>query len=366
MAAIAFISYSHTDERLLERLHTHLAALKRDGALSAWTDHAILPGARFEDAISAQLERSNLFIALVSPDYIASRYCYETEFQRAFALTEAGKMRIVPVILEHCDWLSTPLRKFLALPKDGLPISTWTNQNEAFLDVVTGLRRVLKTPLEGADTDFRPASGSAVRQPLPAPIYKYPDLVRKRYEFRQFPMTHEERLWLEETYRCFREGKKIVTRIRRRELAGSLSPSFDPASIDRRLLTPGETLTPNDGTITLLGIWQLEPETEWIGKVDLVLRYVQQIIRSNLHTDELLVEDIAKNLNLSVADISASLDLAQSIGLSFVVAGTGGTWTREDYPRHYTNFRVGHEKSFQLYEHYEDIEKAINAFASNL
>jgi hypothetical protein len=57
-------------------------------------------------------------------------------------------MRIVPIILEPCDWLSSPFKEFMALPKDGQPISGWTNQNLAFLNVVTELRRLLAAPEE--------------------------------------------------------------------------------------------------------------------------------------------------------------------------------------------------------------------------
>ena len=99
MAATAFISYAHADAKALDRLHKHLAMLRREGALNAWTDHAILPGDRVDGAISAQLAQSAIFVALVSPDYLASRYCYEKEFESALALAQAGRMRIVPVIL---------------------------------------------------------------------------------------------------------------------------------------------------------------------------------------------------------------------------------------------------------------------------
>jgi hypothetical protein len=164
MTTTAFISYAHADAKALDRLHKHLAMLKREGTLNAWTDHAILPGDRVDGAISAQLEQSTVFVALVSPDYLASRYCYEKEFERALALSQAGRMRIVPVILEPCDWLSSPLKDFLALPKDGLAVSGWANQNNAYLDVVTGLRRILTSPTEGPG--FAPAPGSAAAAPL--------------------------------------------------------------------------------------------------------------------------------------------------------------------------------------------------------
>ena len=146
MTTNAFISYSHADEKSLERLHKHLAMLRRDGALNAWTDHQIIPGDRLDNEVRTNLDKSEIFVALVSPDYLASNYCYEKEFQYALSLYEAGKIRIVAVILEPCDWLSSPLKDFLALPKDGKPVSTWTNQNNAYLDVVNGLRRIIEAP----------------------------------------------------------------------------------------------------------------------------------------------------------------------------------------------------------------------------
>jgi len=146
MSIDAFISYSHADEKAVDRLHKHLAMLQREGEIRAWSDHKLLPGAKLDPEISGALDKSGLFLALVSPDFLASNYCYEKEFQRALQLTEAGKMRIVPIILEPCDWRASPLSQFMALPKDGKPISEWTNQNNAFLDVVTGLRRVITAP----------------------------------------------------------------------------------------------------------------------------------------------------------------------------------------------------------------------------
>jgi hypothetical protein len=77
------------------------------------------------------------------PDYLASHYCYEREFEKAMQMQDAGELTIVPVIVEPCDWLNTPFGKFKALPKDGKPISTWENKNTAFLDVTQNLRGCL-------------------------------------------------------------------------------------------------------------------------------------------------------------------------------------------------------------------------------
>jgi hypothetical protein len=51
----AFISYSHRDAKALDRLHTHLAMLRRDGLIDAWYDHEILAGDEVDQEINSQL-----------------------------------------------------------------------------------------------------------------------------------------------------------------------------------------------------------------------------------------------------------------------------------------------------------------------
>jgi hypothetical protein len=165
MTIEAFLSYSHADEKALERLHKHLAVLKREGTMLTWSDHEIRAGDLLNETISDQLEQSQIFIAMISPDYLASRYCYEKEFGRARELAVAGRMRIVPVILEPCDWLSSPFKDFAALPKDGQPISSFTNPNNAYLNVVTGLRRIIESAGEAAGAEGDGIATSHARRP---------------------------------------------------------------------------------------------------------------------------------------------------------------------------------------------------------
>ncbi len=139
----AFISYSHRDDEALDRLHTHLSMLQREGTIRTWVDRDILAGDDLDSSISAQLESSDLFLVLVSPDFLASDYCYEREMTRALERHDASEARVVPIIVEPCDWKNSPLNKLKAIPKDGKPISEWTNENAAYLNIVTELRRLL-------------------------------------------------------------------------------------------------------------------------------------------------------------------------------------------------------------------------------
>ena len=138
----AFISYSHKDSNYLERLKVHLAQMKRDGLITEWTDEEIHAGGSLNNTISDALNSSELFLALLSPDYIASNYCYNKEFETAQRMQEEGKIIIVPIIVEPCDRQRTPFGNLKALPKDGKAVSEWTNPNNAFLNVIDELRRL--------------------------------------------------------------------------------------------------------------------------------------------------------------------------------------------------------------------------------
>jgi len=145
--AHAFISYTHVDAHYIERLHVHLAQLKREGLLTSWYDGEITAGQRLDQAIDDELKKADLFLALVSPDYLASNYCYNIEFQEAQKLHAAGKLVIIPIIVQPCDWKSAPFGKFKAIPKDGKPVSEWMNENNAFLNIVDEIRKLTNKPI---------------------------------------------------------------------------------------------------------------------------------------------------------------------------------------------------------------------------
>ena len=93
--------------------------------------------------IDSHLEIADVILLLVSPDFLASRYCYDIEVRRAMELQQQGKARVIPVILRPCDWHSAPFAKLIALPRDGKPITKWPDRDEAFLDVVQQIRAAL-------------------------------------------------------------------------------------------------------------------------------------------------------------------------------------------------------------------------------
>jgi TIR domain len=139
-----FYSYSHKDEELRLRLETHLAALRRSGLIAEWHDRKLEPGDAWKDEIDRHLTSADLVLLLVSSDFIASDYCWGEEMTKALARHARDEARVIPVILRHCRWRSTPLASLQAVPKDAKPIKSWPDEDEAFDDVVAAIERAVQ------------------------------------------------------------------------------------------------------------------------------------------------------------------------------------------------------------------------------
>lgn len=135
-----FFSYSHHDEAMRNELEVHLSMLKRSGLVRAWHDRRIAAGKELNSEINEHLERADVILLLLSPHFLASDYCYETEAQRALRRHDEGTAIVIPVILQPCDWLESPFRKLRATPTDGKPVAKFPNIHDAFLEVTRDIR----------------------------------------------------------------------------------------------------------------------------------------------------------------------------------------------------------------------------------
>ncbi|MEP2472053.1 MAG: toll/interleukin-1 receptor domain-containing protein [Paracoccaceae bacterium] len=169
MAARVFISYSHKDEELRDQLEVQLAMLKRQGLIETWHDRRMLAGDHLDWTISKELDEADVVLLLVSPDFIASDYCYKIEKGRALERHKEGTARLVSVILRPCDWTHTDLAQYLVTPTDGKPITKWPDRDEAFLDVTKSIRRAIEQI--GAANAPNDVHGFIEREPeLEAPV----------------------------------------------------------------------------------------------------------------------------------------------------------------------------------------------------
>ena len=157
-----FFSYSHADEALRDQLEKQLEMLKRQGIIEPWHDRRIGAGAEIDGAISEQLELADIILLLISPDFLASKYCYDREMQRALERHRTGEATVIPVILRACDWQNAPFGTLLATPTDGRPVKQWPDIDEAMLVVAKAVRAVAEKTAGKAQKARAPAPAMAV------------------------------------------------------------------------------------------------------------------------------------------------------------------------------------------------------------
>ncbi|MFQ4136021.1 COR domain-containing protein [Nodosilinea sp. PGN35] len=142
-----FFSYSHKDDLLREQLETHLKLLQRQGLIQPWHDRRILPGDEWVNEIDENLNRADIILLLISPDFMFSDYCYDIEMTRAMERHEKREAKVIPIILRAVDREGTPFSKLSWLPQNGVPVDQWENRDAAWLNVETGLKRVIESKL---------------------------------------------------------------------------------------------------------------------------------------------------------------------------------------------------------------------------
>jgi hypothetical protein len=61
-------------------------------------------GEEWEGKIDDSLNTAHIILLLVSPDFMASPYCYDVEMTRALERHESRNARVIPVILRPVVW----------------------------------------------------------------------------------------------------------------------------------------------------------------------------------------------------------------------------------------------------------------------
>src|SRR6266566_7948596 len=147
-----FCCYAHQDQPLLFKLKTHLAPLERVGLVSIWHDTDISPGAEWEEEINEHLDTAHIILLLVSPDFMASEYCFSKEMNRAMERHEKGEALVIPVLIRPVSWQEAPFGKLQVLPSGAQPVTLWRNRDKALLTVAQGIEQAVKARLKKVST----------------------------------------------------------------------------------------------------------------------------------------------------------------------------------------------------------------------
>ena len=110
-----------------------------------WEDSEILPGAAWNEEIERKLKEAKIILLMISPDFMNSDFIYTKELPIALQRHKDGDAIVIPVILRPSLWDTEEFAGIQALPRGARPIVQWPDEDEAFVDVASGLRRVIKS-----------------------------------------------------------------------------------------------------------------------------------------------------------------------------------------------------------------------------
>lgn len=139
MRLAVFVSYAREDEQVKNRLLERLRAFETNGTLSIWHDRKLVAGETFDPEIAEQIGSADFVLLLISRSFLDSAYCaHETNLAMA-----RETARVIPLILEDCEWRDRPFRKYNAVPTDGRAVASWPAEEQAFDDIVAHVTRAV-------------------------------------------------------------------------------------------------------------------------------------------------------------------------------------------------------------------------------
>lgn len=139
-----FYAYAPEDEIWVQQLEKHLSILQRQGLISTWHPRLIKAGEDWQHIIDIHFQQASIILLLISPDFLASNYCYGAEMKQALQRESKKGVCVIPILLRPVDWQDTPFAHLRPLPSDATFITEWTNLDRAFVDISTGIRRVIE------------------------------------------------------------------------------------------------------------------------------------------------------------------------------------------------------------------------------
>lgn len=102
-----FISYSKFDEKYKDELKSHLVTLKKRDLIETFDDRDIEAGDQFDPIIKQKIKECDIFICLISVNFLNVDYIIEQEIPLAIAESKT----VLPIVIKPCDWYEMPLFK---------------------------------------------------------------------------------------------------------------------------------------------------------------------------------------------------------------------------------------------------------------
>ncbi|MGD9721777.1 MAG: TIR domain-containing protein [Pirellulales bacterium] len=160
-----FVSYSHKDERWLERLIIHLRPYLRNGSITYWSDKQIEPGAKWMPEIVAALRAARVAVLLVTPDFLNSDFINQHELAPLLTRAEKGGVVIIWVPVRACAYDKCPIANYQSAFDPSRPLAKLrpAMRDEAWVSVCKSIEAAVNK--SGGRKRKKPAARKTLKHP---------------------------------------------------------------------------------------------------------------------------------------------------------------------------------------------------------
>lgn len=194
MKKLIYISADGKDFKLLLALEKHLKQLQPQG-VSIWHGAHILAGADSWLERAHYLDQADIFLALVSADYVLSKIC-RNELSLALQMRAKNETVVIPILARPVILEMHELNSLQALPKDGQPLSKSRNCEDRLHEITNDIKQRINA--------LQPSGKSTTIQSVPILDLAMP----------QAAPTQRVRITIEKEFECVEDLAEIVGRLK--------------------------------------------------------------------------------------------------------------------------------------------------------
>ncbi len=146
-----FVSYAHQNAAWFAKLRPLLKFREPSTNLpQAWHDQHLAAGDRWDKEIRAALKAADIFVCLVSYEFLDSDYIMQVELPDALAGEKKGEVVIVPILLYDVNLKDDcpALHKFNSLPVWGKSWRSYEQNGGHYQDAHKAIRDGLRQAIE--------------------------------------------------------------------------------------------------------------------------------------------------------------------------------------------------------------------------
>ncbi|MEM1327164.1 MAG: P-loop NTPase fold protein [Bacteroidota bacterium] len=179
-----YVSYLYFDGSAPDELFKRLVPLEQKEDIFVHKAGIIEPERAYIEQPLIRPNQAQLIIPILSSSYLSGNPRAKSEIERIIHVAEDDNITVIPILLTDISAESSPFAKFQTLPINGIPITKWKNQDEAWDHVTEEITKVIHQLQSNEDlsTDYDQPIGESLEEvELPnEPTRQLKQLVVKR------------------------------------------------------------------------------------------------------------------------------------------------------------------------------------------